>query len=533
MAKITLVAEGTYELRSVAGRYSFLALDESATNITYEKMLELYNQDTYATVVFNGSTYYCKPFCCSGEMGSEWGYGNPIYPKYSVEAGSVEDTGEPFAISCYGTDCNYDWTLWCNPDITTCTISAYITDDSEDEPDTATYRWKVQSEKTVLLPECVSAGSDNILSEDNEEFRALCASGTTITVICDGVYYKCEPVRFEGMDSWIGYGNLTDIWQSEGVGEQPKHNNEPFAIISYDYDDWHVSFDAPEGSTISAYIEGEQTLVSVGKNDNSISRTAGSIIDDVFTAYQSSLATPFNLAHDKDWALEFRMQFVRNPSPPMSKIWDNGSKWSVVARETSKSISICYRDSSHTHYGVKLDGYGIDLYTEHTYRLQNRINADGTNMVYLYVDGVEIAPMTDKFTASSSSGVNDYLSGNDFSFGYMGANSYTVDGFTLDDIAVWESGAEEAFKETVDYVITYESAFGEVPASKVVTVKEGESYSLTEADLPVLKADGYVFNGWVISKKASHDTSTARLLSVDGYALRDMNGLYIIQKEDE
>jgi hypothetical protein len=52
---------------------------------------------------------------------------------------------------------------------------------------------------------------------------------------------------------------------------------------------------------------------------------------------------------------------------------------------------------------------------------------------------------------------------------------------------------------TVDYTITYETAQGTAPDSKVITVNEGESYAFTEADLPILSADGYLFGGWSVN----------------------------------
>lgn len=56
-------------------------------------------------------------------------------------------------------------------------------------------------------------------------------------------------------------------------------------------------------------------------------------------------------------------------------------------------------------------------------------------------------------------------------------------------------------KTTVDYTISYRTAHGTAPNAKTVTVDYGESYTLTEADLPAITAEGYVFNGWAINGK--------------------------------
>lgn len=89
------------------------------------------------------------------------------------------------------------------------------------------------------------------------------------------------------------------------------------------------------------------------------------------------------------------------------------------------------------------------------------------------------------------------------------AEGYTFKGWYLDGelvecntpiisdvtlVAQWE--ADTPVIPTVDYTIRYQTAFGTAPANKTVTVNEGESYTLTSADLPVLTADGYTFVGW-------------------------------------
>lgn len=61
----------------------------------------------------------------------------------------------------------------------------------------------------------------------------------------------------------------------------------------------------------------------------------------------------------------------------------------------------------------------------------------------------------------------------------------------VDLYAVWE-------KNTEDYIITYQTAHSTAPNNKIVTVNIGESYTLTETDLPVLTAEGYLFGGWSV-----------------------------------
>lgn len=52
---------------------------------------------------------------------------------------------------------------------------------------------------------------------------------------------------------------------------------------------------------------------------------------------------------------------------------------------------------------------------------------------------------------------------------------------------------------TVHLDISYQTAHGSTPNAKTVTVNVGESYVLTNDDLPALSADGYLFVGWSVN----------------------------------
>ena len=56
-----------------------------------------------------------------------------------------------------------------------------------------------------------------------------------------------------------------------------------------------------------------------------------------------------------------------------------------------------WNGSSHSNYGIRPGDYGIDGTAEHTYLLTNKIAADGSNMVYLSVDGKELGAMNNYY----------------------------------------------------------------------------------------------------------------------------------------
>lgn len=329
--------------------------------------------------------------------------------------------------------------------------------------DTAKYRWKVKAEKTVLFPETqcemeVMELSASFIETDlsvinRDAVISMYNKGESATVVFNGVAYTC-PVRYvDGfMDTVYGFGNSAMMDYFADAGGQEEDTGEPFAIFT-PYDDfWVVYYRHPIAScTFSIYIEGAPTLVSVGQNDNPITTREGGIVNGVFKNARYKLKTPFKLLHDKDWAVEWKNIGGCVNDAAMAKIWDESglqtstSSRSIILRETTKSISISRYSQSHIHYGVKLSRYNIDYAAEHIYRLQNKVNEDGTNMVWLYVDGEKIAPCTDMF--GGETGTSEWVSGKDFSMGYMGTPRYILNGFIMDDIAVWESGASEVFAE--------------------------------------------------------------------------------------
>lgn len=217
----------------------------------------------------------------------------------------------------------------------------------------------------------------------------------------------------------------------------------------------------PEETTAYRWkIQGD-ALVSVGENDNPITTLSGGIVDGLFENALYRLATPFKLLHNKEWVLEWTMTDIANENG-MVKIFDvSGDKAtngqiSIVARKKSGSISfaIYVNDGSRketVHYGVKLGNYGIDHTQRHTYRLCNKVSEDETNMVWLYVDGKKIAPMTDSFSASNNYGTDNWVSGRDFSFGFMGAVTYPLNG-ALNNFTVWENGIPAEAFNTITFL---------------------------------------------------------------------------------
>ena len=281
--------------------------------------------------------------------------------------------------------------------------------------------------------------------------------------------------------SWDGYTEVTEInastagssgtlvvpkvypvWESKNVtyavteGLSYKYydllSNSPLngGTLNAEGFDVSVSVVARELSSYSWELQ-NGVLISSGNTENAITRVTGTTENNLFLDTQYRLEKPFVLLHDQNWVLEWKMTGPwYGASTTSQKIFceDAGSAtpgaMCLLIKGNENRITIgYYGTTTHISYGLDLDNYGISVTDSHVYRLANHINDDGSNTIYLFVDGKQIAPMTHYFTGTSGAmgEESDYLSGKDISFGYLGAPKYLLNNGVIEYISVVESGA--------------------------------------------------------------------------------------------
>jgi len=190
-------------------------------------------------------------------------------------------------------------------------------------------------------------------------------------------------------------------------------------------------------------------LASVGGTANALTKTAGTTANGVFSKTRYSLAKSVVLEHDQPWVVEWKCKGTfqnANGSSGARMFTSDAVNANYNARYIFKSntngiIAMGEKDTAGSqNYGIALKDHGIDWTALHTYRLENRIAADGSNMVWLFVDGKQIGPMnhyyvgtTDKKTTSN------WLSGKDFVFPYMGTDSHGFTNASIEYVQVWEA----------------------------------------------------------------------------------------------
>ena len=182
--------------------------------------------------------------------------------------------------------------------------------------------------------------------------------------------------------------------------------------------------------------------------ENTLTKNAGTTTDGVFTNTRYALDRGVVLLHDRPWAVEWKCEgtWKNSESSTGARLFsttDVNAQYNaryIFKSNTNGIIAMGEKTTTGSHnYGLALADYGIDWTALHTYRLENRIAADGSNMIWLYVDGEEIGPMTHYYVGTTDQKTtSDWLSGKDFVFPYMGTDTHGFTNASIDYVAVWE-----------------------------------------------------------------------------------------------
>ena len=204
--------------------------------------------------------------------------------------------------------------------------------------------------------------------------------------------------------------------------------------------------------------EFDGTDLACTEGENALTKTAGSTTDGVFTTTRYTLEKEVVLSHTEPWAVEWKCEGTwKNSSGSGGRMFtttpvnaDYNARY-IFKSNTNGIIAMGEKTTTGSHnYGIALADHGIDWTALHTYRLENRIAEDGSNMVYLYVDGAEIGPMVNYYVGTTNKNTtSDWLSGKDFTFGYIGTDTHGLNNCSVEYIQVWEGGHTHSYEAVV------------------------------------------------------------------------------------
>ena len=190
------------------------------------------------------------------------------------------------------------------------------------------------------------------------------------------------------------------------------------------------------------------SVTTNGNTANHLTLTSGSVTGGVLKNIRGSLNEAVNLYHDVPWVIEWRS----------SGNWD-GMLLASNADTSVYGTSYLFRFSSMNFIALgdhtnTWNNYGliheIDMTIPHLFRLENRIGADGTNTVYLLVDGVEIDAMHHYYNSGTNQNqIVNWANGRDLVFGNIGTSSHPMNNMQLEYLQIWENGHEHNFRIAV------------------------------------------------------------------------------------
>ena len=170
------------------------------------------------------------------------------------------------------------------------------------------------------------------------------------------------------------------------------------------------------------------TSVTDGFAQNTANQLDGSISSIWYSGTYFQPDKPVVLLHNLPWTVQWQSEGSFKDAASGTLLLASASDGYQInatylyRRNDSHIIGFGERyDGYHQNYGIKLSDYGIDGTAAHTYLLENRVSADGSNMVYLFVDGVELGAMNQHFKGGTAQNTtSDWINGKDFVFSYLG-----------------------------------------------------------------------------------------------------------------
>ncbi len=195
---------------------------------------------------------------------------------------------------------------------------------------------------------------------------------------------------------------------------------------------WDLINNKLTNSKNSGYTENEVQLISGSIDDNG-----------AMSQVQYKLSKSINLLSNREWVIEMKgtgdwtgMLFASS-----ANAYNEGLPYLFKTGTTSGLIAFGYKDGSTVcNYGVSINSLNLDYSQSHTYRFENHVFEDGTNMIYLYIDGVEIGEMNNYYLGGSNDQMKevDWVNGINFEFTSLGTTSHKISGLILEYIQVWE-----------------------------------------------------------------------------------------------
>lgn len=221
-----------------------------------------------------------------------------------------------------------------------------------------------------------------------------------------------------------------------------------------------------------------------GNTQNNLKLLKGSETGQVFSKAQYQMENACYLEHTKPWVIEFSVNKMTETTFLFSLLKDDKSSGNVYLFMAGALIALGHTDGTNFYnYGVATTVHkATDKF--HEFKLFNVIAGDGSNMVYMSVDGGEPAAMNNYYLGGTNKNTTDntWINGRDFTFNYIGASSRGLS-LSMEYLRVYEEGKQLTHyrweKNGVDYTTVHT---GKTGCSEVAAEHVEVDYENTKRD---------------------------------------------------
>lgn len=290
-------------------------------------------------------------------------------------------------------------------------ISAAVIDCMTATNDVHTVKWNMSN---------VTINNKNCMVNDGDAFSVKLTAKT---------YYGISTVKVT-----MGGSDITAECYQNGEINIPSVNGDVVIQVTTvsDLKSYRWEF---EGDTVTS-------VTTNGNTANTLTLQDGSITDGILNGAYFQMATDVVLRHDCEWVVEWSAagNWTGMILSQMKVYNDDGNIYFL--KNANQLVVIGNRTNNlYENYGFDLDDYAIDTTQRHIYRMENRIAADGSNTIYLWIDGVELGAMNGHYHGSNTqNSTENWANGRDFVFSYVGAQYNALTNCDLDYLQIYEGG---------------------------------------------------------------------------------------------
>lgn len=202
------------------------------------------------------------------------------------------------------------------------------------------------------------------------------------------------------------------------------------------------------GDLHSYYWKMENNILTpettMGYSENPLTRDSGSVTNGVLKNVRYSMGQAVHLYYDKPWIIEWKCKGNWSGMLLSSSVQSPSAGLVYLFRDPgSKIFAFGEYDGRWNNYGMVLD---FDTTSSHVFRLENRIAQDGTNGIYLVMDGQEVGAMDRYYlSASYQNKTVNWAEGKDIVFTNIGTTSHAMNAMELEYLKIWEMGHDHNY----------------------------------------------------------------------------------------